>query len=273
MRNVSTPDDTTVPVLDIGKDRTDDYDHVRDDRPFPSRAAGGALLLLARSRRGASRGASGPLARLMQADAYSGFTRALTRRAGGRADRRVACWAHARTYFFACAAHKAPIGLRRRRIDALFAIEREINGLHPPNADASPGAQQVPGRWAGHLVARALRQGLAQRQAGKAIAYSPQSLGCTRSLPQRWPSVHEQHAAERAMRRLLPAGVTGPSPAPTKAAAAPLQSTPDRNAKAQRRRSLAWLADGSLACRNHRPGSSTNSCPGTGGDFGNSAPR
>ena len=42
----------------------------------------------------------------------------------------VACWAHARRYFFDLARlTKAPIGLEAvARIDPLFAIEREING-------------------------------------------------------------------------------------------------------------------------------------------------
>jgi transposase len=45
----------------------------------------------------------------------------------------AACWAHARPKFFELARmSKAPIASETvKRIDALFAIEREINGLAP----------------------------------------------------------------------------------------------------------------------------------------------
>jgi transposase len=69
----------------------------------------------------------------MQADAYAGFNRLY------EADRKTgpiveaACWAHARRKFFDLARlSKAPIAAEAvRRIDGLFAIEREINGLVP----------------------------------------------------------------------------------------------------------------------------------------------
>ena len=69
----------------------------------------------------------------MQADAYSGYNRLY---AAGREPGIIieaACWAHGRRKFFELAElQKAPLALEAvRRIDALFAIEREINGRPP----------------------------------------------------------------------------------------------------------------------------------------------
>jgi transposase len=67
----------------------------------------------------------------MQADAYAGFNRLYepSRRPGPIIE--AACWAHARRKFFDLARiSKAPIAVEAiAKIDALFAIEREINGL------------------------------------------------------------------------------------------------------------------------------------------------
>jgi transposase len=70
----------------------------------------------------------------MQADAYAGFNRLYeaARKPGPIVE--AACWAHARRKFFDLARiNQAPIASEAvARIDALFAIEREINGLAPP---------------------------------------------------------------------------------------------------------------------------------------------
>ena len=69
----------------------------------------------------------------MQADAYAGFNRLYeaNRKPGPIVE--AACWAHGRRKFFDLARlSKAPIAAEAvTRIDALFAIEREINGLMP----------------------------------------------------------------------------------------------------------------------------------------------
>jgi transposase len=54
----------------------------------------------------------------------------------------AACWAHGRRKFFDLARlSKAPIAAEAvRRIDVLFAIEREINGLAPEVRLRAPGA-------------------------------------------------------------------------------------------------------------------------------------
>jgi transposase len=128
-------DDTTVPVLAKGKTRTGRlWTYVRDDRPFGGRDPPAAVFFYS-----PDRGAKHPeqhlasYAGLMQADAYAGFNRlyGAGRRPGPIVE--AACWAHARRKFFDLARlDKAPIAIEAvARIDALFAIEREINGLTP----------------------------------------------------------------------------------------------------------------------------------------------
>jgi transposase len=69
----------------------------------------------------------------MQADAYAGFNRLYeaNRKPGPVIE--AACWAHGRRKFFDLARlNKAPIAVEAvERIDVLFAIEREINGMSP----------------------------------------------------------------------------------------------------------------------------------------------
>ena len=69
----------------------------------------------------------------MQADAFSGYNGLYVpdRQPGPIVE--AACWAHARRKFFDIAElQRAPIAIEAvRRIDALFAIEREINGKPP----------------------------------------------------------------------------------------------------------------------------------------------
>ncbi len=87
----------------------------------------------------------------------------------------AACWAHARRKFFDLARlDKAPIAIEAvERIDALFAIEREINGLAPQERLRVRNERSRPlvGRIGG-LAARATRQVSGQSKIGKAIAYS-----------------------------------------------------------------------------------------------------
>lgn len=126
-------DDTTVPVLARGKCRTGRlWTYVRDDRPFAGHAPPAAAFFYS-----ADREARHPArhlasyAGLMQADAYAGFNGLYEagRKPGPIIE--VACWAHARRKFFDLARlDKAPIAIEAvKRIDALFAIEREVNGL------------------------------------------------------------------------------------------------------------------------------------------------
>lgn len=71
---------------------------------------------------------------ILQADAYAGFNDlyAPMRKPGPITE--AACWAHARRKFFELAElARAPLALEAvQRIDAIFNIERGINGMSPP---------------------------------------------------------------------------------------------------------------------------------------------
>jgi len=138
-------DDTTVPVL--AKTRTVTgriWTYVRDDRPFGGPAPPAAFFRYSRDR------SSGhPLTHLagysgtVQADAYSGYNAALKAAPDDAPLVRALCWAHARRPFFKLvdiAAFARRSGSKRPfvisplareavdRIDAIFAIERTLNG-------------------------------------------------------------------------------------------------------------------------------------------------
>jgi transposase len=125
-------DETTVPVLDIGKTRTGRlWTYVRDDRPFAGADPPAAAYFYSPDRGGVHPEAHlASYAGLMQADAYAGFNRLYEagRKPGPIVE--AVCWAHARRKFFDLARlNKAPIAIEAvARTDALFAIEREING-------------------------------------------------------------------------------------------------------------------------------------------------
>ena len=125
-------DDTTVPVL--AKEQTKIgrvWGYVRDDWPFggPDPPAVAFFYSPDRSGEHPEQHLAG-FAGILQADAYAGLNRlyAPDRRPGPILE--AACWAHARRKLFELAAvSKAPIAAEAvRRIDELFAIEREING-------------------------------------------------------------------------------------------------------------------------------------------------
>src|SRR3954452_17293399 len=139
-------DDTTVPVLAKGKTITGRlWTYVRDDRPFAGPDPPAAMFYYSRDRGGEhpARHLSG-YAGILQADAYGGYNKLsqVDRQPGPIVE--ATCWAHARRPFFiladlaANARRKAhgkpasvisPLALEAvRRIDAIFDIEREING-------------------------------------------------------------------------------------------------------------------------------------------------
>ena len=125
-------DDTTVPVLAKGKTITGRlWTYVRDDRPSGGTDPPAALFFYSRDRGGEHpRQHLAAYAGILQADAYAGFGELYeaTRRPGPI--REAACWAHGRRKFFVLAdVAKAPLAVEAvRRIDAIFAVEREING-------------------------------------------------------------------------------------------------------------------------------------------------
>jgi hypothetical protein len=140
-------DDTTVPVFAKVKTRTGRlWTYVRDDHPFGGKDPPAAVFFYS-----ADRTAIHPEQHLagytgvLQADAYAGFNSLY------RPDRKpgpimeAACWAHGRRKLFELAdiASKArdqkrptisPIAFEAvRRIDAIFAAERSLNGQSSEN--------------------------------------------------------------------------------------------------------------------------------------------
>jgi transposase len=111
----------------------------------------------------------------MQADAYAGFNRLYDARRKPAPIMEAACWAHARRNFFELARlDQAPIAVEAvKRIDALFAIEREINGALPSQRLAVRDARARPLVIALENWLREQRAKLSgQSKTGKAIAYS-----------------------------------------------------------------------------------------------------
>jgi transposase len=128
-------DDTPVPVLAKGKTRTGRFwVIVRDDRPFGGTDPPVAVYIYSPDRRGEHpQGFLGGFTGVLQADAYSGFGQLYKQGRPRGPIFEAACWAHGRREFFRIAElKKAPMALEAvRRIDALFAIEREITGASP----------------------------------------------------------------------------------------------------------------------------------------------
>ena len=141
-------DDTPVPVLAKGKTRTARFwTYVRDDAPFGGPDPPAALFFYSPDRSGIhpEQHLAG-FAGLMQADAYAGFNALYERTRKPGPITEAACWAHARRKFVDLARiSKAPIAAEAVvRIDALFAIERAINGLSPGERVAVRQHQSTP---------------------------------------------------------------------------------------------------------------------------------
>ncbi|MDE3813088.1 transposase [Sinorhizobium meliloti] len=139
-------DDTTVPVLAAGKTDTGRiWTYVRDDAPFGGPAPPSAMFYYSRDRAGEHpQGHLANYSGILQADAYTGYTQLYLPDRSPGPIYEAACWAHARRPFFALADLEAnarrkaqgkraavisPVALKMvQRIDALFEIERQING-------------------------------------------------------------------------------------------------------------------------------------------------
>ncbi|WP_299844985.1 IS66 family transposase [uncultured Jannaschia sp.] len=137
-------DDTTVPLLAKGGTRTARLlPQVRDDRPFAGGAPPAALFHFSRDREMAHpnqhlAGWQG----ILQADAYGGYNDLYRGNRDPGPAISALCWSHARRKFFELAdikekarkrkpAHDiSPVALEAvARIDAIFDVERGINGL------------------------------------------------------------------------------------------------------------------------------------------------
>jgi transposase len=218
------------------------WTYVRDDRPFGGPAPPAALFRFSRDRRGVhprpaiSQGGSG----ILQADAYTGFNALFAADREPGPIQPALCWAHARRKFFELADIAAnarrgkkappisPLALEAvKRIDAIFDLERAINGLPAEQRLATRKAEIAPlvadlhawmtaerARLSKHAsVAKAMSYMLkrwetspaSSRTAGSASRTTRPSVRCAA-----WPS-----AARR-----------GSSPAPSAAATAPPSCTP-----------------------------------------------
>jgi transposase len=151
-------DDTTVSVLAKGRCRTGRiWTYVRDDRPFGGPDPPAAVFFYSPDRAGIHperhlAGYSG----ILQADAYAGFNTVYKPDRQGGPITEAGCWAHARRKLFELAdiASKArnqksttisPIAFEAvRKIDAIFMLERSINGLSPEQRVAARRRDTAP---------------------------------------------------------------------------------------------------------------------------------
>ena len=211
-------DDTTVPILARGKCETGRvWTYVRDDRPFGGKDPPAALYYASRDRAGEHPERHlKSFAGILQADAYSGYNRLYLADRRPRPIVEALCWSHSRRKFFELADIAAnarrgkdappisPIALEAvRRIDALFDIERDINGLPAEPRMAARRQRSGPLVAALETWLRAERAKLSRHNGvAKAIDY----------MLTRWPAFTRflddgricltNNAAERALRGL-----------------------------------------------------------------------
>src|SRR6266849_9202806 len=198
-------DETTVPVQAKGQCRTGRlWTYVRDDQPFGGADPPAAAFFYSPDRSGKHPEAHlASYAGLMQADAYSGFTRLYegSRRPGAIVE--ASCWAHARRKFFDLARiNKAPIAIEAvERIDALFAIEREINGAAPHERTRVRNERSRPLVVALESWLREQRRKLSARnEIAKAIQYSLNRWTALTRFLDDGRLCMSNNAAERALR-------------------------------------------------------------------------
>ena len=209
-------DDTTVPLLARGKTATARlWVYVRDDRPFAGGAPPAALFRFSRDRRGEHPQAHlAQWSGILQADAYGGFGELYAADRKPEPITEALCWAHARRKFFELADIAAngrrgkdappisPLALEAmKRIDAVFDLERAINGADADHRLAVRQAEAAPLVAELHQWMRAERERLSRHApVGKAMNY----------ILSRWPSFTRfledgricltNNAAERALR-------------------------------------------------------------------------
>ena len=209
-------DDTPVPVLAKGKtDTARAWVYVRDDAPFGGPDPPAALFRYARDRSG-----DHPVEHLrtftgiLQADAYAGYRRLYEHGRSPGSVTEALCWSHGRRKFYELAdiaANKrrgkrappiSPLALEAvKRIDALFDIERAINGETAGHRHAARRERSAP------LVAeledwmRMERAGLSRHaSAAKAMDYMLKRWGSFARFLDDGRICLTNNAAERALR-------------------------------------------------------------------------
>lgn len=206
-------DDTTVPILAKGKTDTGRiWTYVRDDRPFGGQSPPAALYYASRDRRQEHperhlRNFTG----ILQADAYGSYNPLFKVDRDPSPLTQALCWAHARRKFFVLAdiaanakrgknaAPISPIALEAvKRIDALFGIERDINGL--------VSDERLQRRQESRLIATELEAWMRAERARlsrSSPVAEPIDYMLKRwegfDLPRRWPDLpHQQRGRTRA---------------------------------------------------------------------------
>ena len=214
-------DDTTVPVLAKGKtDIARTWVYVRDDRPFGGTDPPAALFYYSRDRAGSHvrehlEGWSG----ILQADAYSGYNKLYAADREPAPILEAACWSHSRRRFFVLAdiegaarARKrgerptpvSPLALEAvRRIDALFDIERDINGRPPEERLAVRQERSAPLLADLEVWMRQTRAGLSSKtEVAKAMDYMLKRWSAFARVLEDGRICMTNNAAERALRGL-----------------------------------------------------------------------
>lgn len=147
-------DDTTVPVRAKGKTITGRlWNYVRDDRPFGGNDPPSVIFHYSRDRRGDHpKRHLAQWSGILQADAYAGYNELYAPNRDPGPILEAGCFAHARRKFFELADVESAARKKSRgekisvvylialeavqRLDALFDIEREINGKSPAERHA-----------------------------------------------------------------------------------------------------------------------------------------
>ncbi|MSU90339.1 IS66 family transposase [Rhodobacteraceae bacterium 2CG4] len=180
-------DDTTVPLLAKGGTKTArPWTCVRDDRPFAGGAPPAALFHFSRDREMAhpNRHLAGWQG-VLQADAYGGYNDLYRDDRDPGPVESALCWSHARRKFFELADIKGNVRKRKpahdispvaleavTRIDALFDVERQINGLDATSRLAARQRLSRPLVKELHDWMRAERDTMSKHNpVAKAIAY------------------------------------------------------------------------------------------------------
>ncbi|MBV8398748.1 MAG: IS66 family transposase [Acetobacteraceae bacterium] len=211
-------DETTVPVLAKGKTRTGFlWTYVRDDRPFGGKDPPAAVFYYARDR-----GGDHPAEHLagyrnvLQVDAYSGYNALFDGRQPVMLPPAF-CWAHARRGFFKLADVEMAMMKRARgktdavfspaaleaveRMDAIFAIERDINGQMPEERLAVRREKVAPLVESLEAWMRGIRSGLSKHnEIAKAIDYMLRRWDGFTLFLRNGAVCMSNNAAERALR-------------------------------------------------------------------------
>ena len=211
-------DDTTVPILAKGQTKTGRvWVYVRDDRPFGGTDPPAALFYASRDRtREHPERHLADWAGLLQADAFDGYNRLYLPNRKPSPIVEALCWSHARRKFFELADIAAntrrgkkatpisPIALEAvKRIDALFDIERDINGFSVEKRLAARQERSAALVAALEAWMRAERAKLSRHAAvAKAMDYMLTRWGAFTRFLNDGRTCLTNNAAERALRGL-----------------------------------------------------------------------